>query len=291
MSPRYWACSEEELSEDSSASESTRSRDNDQSVDEEISRSEGMGQEGTGFRSQNSGTIAQVMAPDSYSRLPQRQPRQQASLFYLSLIEGRCRTQAANSINARRRPEDQLPEGHPEVSRLTHELFSDMKSELVRAGFIPEEFADNHLPDLRQYLNSFDVVLNSLATKHTSELPAKHKYRAIAGTRSLALNTNLFATSFDRSNALIQRQHNLTMSPITSVLAKLHPSLKDKVLQKSIFDTEYTKYVNHTLSRCLPLTHMLQANNLGMWWIWQSISCSTQSRSGRICYQRNYHLC
>jgi hypothetical protein len=276
MSPRYWACSEEELSEDSSASESTRSRDNDQSVDEEISRSEGMGQEGTGFRSQNSGTIAQVMAPDSYSRLPQRQPRQQASLFYLSLIEGRCRTQAANSINARRRPEDQLPEGHPEVSRLTHELFSDMKSELVRAGFIPEEFADNHLPDLRQYLNSFDVVLNSLATKHTSELPAKHKYRAIAGTRSLAL---------------IQRQHNLTMSPITSVLAKLHPSLKDKVLQKSIFDTEYTKYVNHTLSRCLPLTHMLQANNLGMWWIWQSISCSTQSRSGRICYQRNYHLC
>ena len=241
MSPRYWACSEEELSEDSSASESTRSRDNDQSVDEEISRSEGMGQEGTGFRSQNSGTIAQVMAPDSYSRLPQRQPRQQASLFYLSLIEGRCRTQAANSINARRRPEDQLPEDHPEVSRLTHELFSDMKSELVRAGFIPEEFADNHLPDLRQYLNSFDVVLSSLATKHTSELPAKHKYRAIAGTRSLVL---------------IQRQHNLTMSPITSVLAKLHPSLKDKVLQKSIFDTEYTKYVNHTLSRCLPLSHM-----------------------------------
>jgi translation initiation factor 2-alpha kinase 3 len=242
MSPRYWACSEEELSEDSSASESTRSRDNDQSADEEVSRSEGMGKEGTGFRNQNAGTIAQIMAPDSYSQLPQRQPRQHANLFYLSLIEGRCRTQAANSINARRRPEDQLPEDHPEVSRLTHELFSDMKSELVRAGFIPEEFADNHLPDLRQYLNSFDVVLNSLATKHTSELPAKHKYRAIAGTRSLAL---------------IQRQHNLTMSPITSVLAKLHPSLKDKVLQKSIFDTEYTKYVNHTLSRCLPLTHML----------------------------------
>jgi translation initiation factor 2-alpha kinase 3 len=257
MSPRYWACSEEELSEDSSASESIRSRDNDQSADEEVSRSEGMGQEGTGFRNQNAGAIAQIMTPDSYSRLPQRQPRQHASLFYLSLIEGRCRTQAANSINARRRPEDQLPEDHPEVSRLTHELFSGMKSELVRAGFIPEEFADNHLPDLRQYLNSFDVVLNSLATKHTSELPTKHKYRAIAGTQSLALNTNLFTTSFDRSHALAQHQHNLTMSPITSVLTKLHPSLKDKVLQKSIFDTEYTKYVNHTLSRCLPLTHTL----------------------------------
>jgi translation initiation factor 2-alpha kinase 3 len=258
MSPRYWACSEEELSEDSSASESTRSRDNDQSADEEISRSEGLGQEGSGFRSQNAGTIAQIMTPDSYSRLPQRQTRQYAKdLFHLSLIEGRCRTQAAISINARRRPEDQLLEDHPEVSRLTHELFSGMKSDLVRNGLIPEEFADNHLPDLRPYLNSFDVVLNSLATKHTSELPAKHNYRAIAGTRSLALNTNPFTTYFDPSHALIRRQHNLTMSPITSVLANLHPSVKDKVLQKSIFDTEYTKYVTHTLSQCLPLTHML----------------------------------
>jgi translation initiation factor 2-alpha kinase 3 len=276
MSPRYWACSEEELSADSSASESRGSRDSDQSA-EEVSRPEQrLRQERNGFRNQNAGTIAQIMAPDSFLRLPPTQPRQHASLFYLSLIEGRCRTQAANSINARRRLGDQLPEDHPDVSRLTHELFSDMKNELVRAGFIPEEFADKHLPDLRQYLNSFDVVLNSLATKHTSEVSGKHKYRAIEGTRSLALTTDLFATSFDRSHALIQGQ-NLTMSPITTILAKFHPSLKDKVLQKSIFDTEYTKYVNRDDYRCLHLTHKLQAGRIGMWRIRQSLSCPTYS--------------
>src|SRR4051812_16040196 len=39
----------------------------------------------------------------------------QKSLFQLSLIEARCKTQAASAINKDRRLVDHLPENHPDV--------------------------------------------------------------------------------------------------------------------------------------------------------------------------------
>lgn len=68
---------------------------------------------------------------NSHPQLPDIQPHQHSTLFYLSLIEGRCRTQAANAINAGRRPENHLPENHHEVQNLAQHLFGEMTKEYV----------------------------------------------------------------------------------------------------------------------------------------------------------------
>lgn len=66
---------------------------------------------------------------NSHPQLPDIQPHQHSTLFYLSLIEGRCRTQAARAINAGRRPENHLPENHYEVQSLAQHLFGEMTKE------------------------------------------------------------------------------------------------------------------------------------------------------------------
>jgi eukaryotic translation initiation factor 2-alpha kinase 3 len=62
----------------------------------------------------------------SHPQLPNILPHQHSTLFYLSLIEGRCRTQAATALNSGRRPEDHLPEHHPDVHGLSQHLFGEM---------------------------------------------------------------------------------------------------------------------------------------------------------------------
>jgi translation initiation factor 2-alpha kinase 3 len=112
--------------------------------------------------------------------LPNLQPQQHATLFYLSLIEGRCRTQAANTINAGCSPENAVPEDHPEVLGLAQHLFDEMRSELVRAGLLSEDFAAQTLPDLRNYLDSFDNLLQNIATQRNLNLSAQqHHHRAL----------------------------------------------------------------------------------------------------------------
>jgi translation initiation factor 2-alpha kinase 3 len=74
-----------------------------------------------------------LVRSSTHPQLPNIQPHQHATLFYLSLIEGRCRTQAANALNAGRPGDDQLPEDHPDVQSLSQHLFREM----VRApGFV-----------------------------------------------------------------------------------------------------------------------------------------------------------
>lgn len=105
-------------------------------------------------------------------QLPNLEPHQHSALFYLSLIEGRCRTQAANSINAARVPEEALPEDHPEVCELARHLFTEMSRELSKAGVLPAEFAGPELAELRAgYLSSFDQILDSIASKRSHEIP------------------------------------------------------------------------------------------------------------------------
>ena len=84
-------------------------------------------------RSSLQDSMALTRFHDPQSQFANMQPHQHTTLFHLSLIEGRCRTQAASILNARRRFDEQLPENHPEVHSLAQHLFKEMVS-LVSNG-------------------------------------------------------------------------------------------------------------------------------------------------------------
>jgi translation initiation factor 2-alpha kinase 3 len=104
----------------------------------------------------------------SSPQLPNLEPQQHSALFYLSLIEGRCRTQAAYLLNEGRHPTDQLAEDHDDVCALARSFFAELSKELHKAGILPDDFAGQDLEDLRgKYLNTFDTALHNIATKTT----------------------------------------------------------------------------------------------------------------------------
>lgn len=108
----------------------------------------------------------------SSSHLPNLEPHQHSTLFYLSLIEGRCRTQAAYLLNEGRHPTDRLSEDHAEVCALARPLFAEMSKELHKAGILPDEFAGQDLEDLRgKYLHTFDTILQNIATTAAHIIP------------------------------------------------------------------------------------------------------------------------
>lgn len=123
------------------------------------------------------GTVSKALATTFH--LPTLEPHQHASLFYLSLIEGRCRLQALSSINSTRCASEHVTEDHPEVGALAQHLFSEMSKELAKAGMLPEEFVGRPLPELRLYLNSFDSILTGI-TSRPSELPVFNGQDSIA---------------------------------------------------------------------------------------------------------------
>ena len=106
------------------------------------------------------------------SHLPNLEPHQHSTLFYLSLIEGRCRTQAAYLLNEGRHPTDHLTEDHAEVYALARPLFAEMSKELHKAGILPDEFAGQDLEDLRgKYLNTFDNALQNIGNNGCTRYP------------------------------------------------------------------------------------------------------------------------
>jgi translation initiation factor 2-alpha kinase 3 len=193
MSPKYWVSSED-LSADSSL-EGSQSRSRDHSDDEEGKHEDGgvSTAEGSIPRGSNDRAVAGPLGTDvTLPRLPNLQPQQHATLFYLSLIEGRCRTQAANTINAGCSPENAVPEDHPQVLGLAQHLFDEMRSELVRAGLLSEDFAAQTLPELRNYLDSFDNLLQNIATQRNFNLSAQqHHHRALPRFESSSTHSDI----------------------------------------------------------------------------------------------------
>ncbi|RAL61198.1 hypothetical protein DID88_010277 [Monilinia fructigena] len=57
---------------------------------------------------------------------------QQSTLFYLSLIEARCKAQALTTLNSGRTPDDQLQENHPDVRSLAQVFLAIWPSVLLR---------------------------------------------------------------------------------------------------------------------------------------------------------------
>ena len=165
-------------------------------------------------QNQNIGTVARAMATNF--QLPNLQPQQHASLFYLSLIEGRCRTQAANSVNGGRLAEEQLSEDHPEICDLAQHLFTEMCKELVKAGMLPKEFARYNLLELRRYLSSFDTILNNIATKRTHDISQNGSYKALPGVRLPSLNRDISSSSLEPSQDLLSLNRDKSTSSYES---------------------------------------------------------------------------
>jgi len=184
--------------EDSSSSENGEGKENpsnDGSADPKKQKAEG----NINVPLAQIGTVARLGSNNF--QLPDLQPHEHSSLFYLSLIEARCRTQAANSLNAGRRPENKLTEDDVEVRELAQDLFSGMSKQLAKAGLLPstsQNFARPEVAGLRAgYLNTFDNILNSIATKRAE---TAHK-----SSNSLAIDNSASAIStfqFSKTHAL-----------------------------------------------------------------------------------------
>jgi translation initiation factor 2-alpha kinase 3 len=170
------------------------------------------------------------------TQLPNFQPHQHSTLFYLSLIEGRCRTQAASALNVGRRLEDHLPEHHPEVHGLAQHLFGEMTKELHKAGVLPDEFAGQELSELRRnYLSSFDAILNNIAAKKTYEFQDNNTYSSIFDrSNGYALGGELLSNSLSNARAFALQRY--TMAPSTQELFPCFPALTlgDKDYKKAV---------------------------------------------------------
>jgi hypothetical protein len=230
--PKYWE-SDVDLSDSSAESSQDDARDPTQAEDVEVEveveveevvveateSSEGKGKmdsnESSKSNDPNTGAVSRVMAANFH--LPNLQPHQHASLFYLSLIEGRCRTQAQATINMGRSVEDRLSEDHPEVCDLAAYLFAEMSKELVRTGMVSAEFAGKPLPELRLYLSSFDTILNNIAGKRPQDLSGDLSQHVINSGNLITFRADSASSSVnpsqgDNSRDLIFFQQHATSS-------------------------------------------------------------------------------
>jgi translation initiation factor 2-alpha kinase 3 len=180
--------------------------------------------------------MALARLSSSHPQLPSIQPHQHSTLFYLSLIEGRCRTQAAGALNAGRRLEDHLPEHHPEVHGLAQHLFGEMTKELYKAGVLPDEFAGQELGELRRnYLSSFDAILHNIAAKRTHEFQDNNTYSSLFDrSNAYALGGELLSNSFTKARAFALQKY--TMAPAAQEMLPNFPvlSLRDTVYKKGV---------------------------------------------------------
>lgn len=227
MSSRFWASSEDVSAEsvDSSLASAHGARDFSEGASKH--GHQGLGQEGerdedehvnqvVGQQGERGYRNTAVVARPTAATL---QPYQRANLFYLALIEGRCRTQAATAVNAGRPTDDKLTENHPDILSLSRHMFGEVRRKLSNAGMLSEEFVDQDLPQLNHYLNSFNDILDNIATQKSHNL-VEHQTRAVSNSSEplvLDKDTSIFHTP----NALVSHQlierHDHTFSNASSL--------------------------------------------------------------------------
>ncbi|KAE8442583.1 hypothetical protein EG329_003070 [Mollisiaceae sp. DMI_Dod_QoI] len=228
MSSRFWASSEDVSAEsvdssirsaqdgarDLSENASTHGhqdlgRERGREEDEHVNR--GLGQQ-AGRRYRNSAVVARPIAATL-------QPYQRANLFYLALIEGRCRTQAATAVNAGRSADDKLAEDHPEILSLSRHMFGKVRRELLNAGMLSEEFVDQDLPQLSHYLNSFNDILDNIAIQESQNLVEQQTGEVSNSSEHLQIDRD--TSIFHHPNALVSHQlaggYNRTLSNMSDL--------------------------------------------------------------------------
>lgn len=165
----------------------------------------------------------------SHPQLPNLQPHQHSTLFYLSLIEGRCRTQAASVLH--------LPEHHPEVHNLAQHLFREMTKTLHKAGILPEEFAGHELSELRTtYLSSFDSILQNIAGNRARDFQDNNSYSSLfERSQAYTIDGGPLSASINNARAFALQQY--TMAPTAGDIVSRLRSL-------SLGDTPYKTKVS-----------------------------------------------
>lgn len=186
-----------------------------------------------------SGAVTRLGGP----LLPELDAQHHSTLFYLSLIEGRCRTQAANSINRGRLPSDRLLEDHPEVLELARHLFAEISQEFHKAGVLPDEFASQNLEALRsQYLKSFDRIVDNIALRQAQAKPDQNSLISVDESHLLAFSNNNNIPSFKFTNALALQRLTMAGSYHVPGLSSFMLKSQNNDLYestKSVYKTEY----------------------------------------------------
>jgi eukaryotic translation initiation factor 2-alpha kinase 3 len=92
------------------------------------------------------------------------QPDQSRSVFFLSMIEERCRKEAANALNCGRNPSDMLSEDHEDVEALATNLYHGVSQEMTKHVQLPSEITGPQGATLRkELLSGFDTILSNAA--------------------------------------------------------------------------------------------------------------------------------
>ncbi|KAI9053009.1 hypothetical protein LZ554_003279 [Drepanopeziza brunnea f. sp. 'monogermtubi'] len=157
MTSRFWASS----SDDSSVN-STGEKTGDPDWSHDVSSKSKRDPQGSGNMDldedvEDIGTVARRETLITSPKLPQ----QQSALLMLSMIEERCKAEAASRLA-------DLPPDHPKVRQLSKETFIETKKRLIEVGMIPEELASKG--NLQNYLSSFDTVLKSVVERRASKI-------------------------------------------------------------------------------------------------------------------------
>jgi eukaryotic translation initiation factor 2-alpha kinase 3 len=124
------------------------------------------GDNGTPAKTKTTAAGAVARAPSAHS-LPvsNLQPDQSRNIFFLSMIEERCRKEAASAINRRRSPGAMLSEDLEDVKAPTAYLYERVSREVIQ---LPGEMAaEQGSLSRRVLLSSFDTALTN-AARHMS---------------------------------------------------------------------------------------------------------------------------
>jgi translation initiation factor 2-alpha kinase 3 len=115
-----------------------------------------------------------------------------------------------------------------------------MKRELQLAGLLPLDIPALGLADLRQYLNSFDNLINNIAAQQTFSLSAEqqHNHRALPGFGTSSFNSQI--VPYNPTAFVFPRQ--AIMAPPTrpqSMLSVFFPQVQSATIDQSIYVRDY----------------------------------------------------
>jgi translation initiation factor 2-alpha kinase 3 len=150
------------------------------------------GNDNDAFRDTKAAVSGSVTRASSNHNLPVShfQPDQSRSVFFLSMIEERCRKEAASALNRGRSPSDKLSEDHEDVEALATRLYHGVSQEMAKHAQLPSEIAGPQGITLRkELLSGFDTVLSNAAramSLHSLESPSASRNQRKAGS-SLAV--------------------------------------------------------------------------------------------------------
>jgi translation initiation factor 2-alpha kinase 3 len=100
------------------------------------------------------------------NQLPNLPQSGHLAVLLLGFMEEKCKSKALEFLNSKRKPEDQLSAGDPEVVAKSKELYAEMSAEMRNSSGLPPTLAGSEGEATRQaYVATFDNVLTKVAER------------------------------------------------------------------------------------------------------------------------------